>query len=554
MQSTKHPYGKPQTKLPAPRKARLTRILLAAASAAILALPAPVTAQEADPPPERRKSIEVSYTEHTWWLTRWSDNEVLCQVLVEGDDRPDGHEIFEDCGEEVYEEWADTESCPAVVTESQLNTCEGVYLQWVKAVEKQREVEVELPPASVWVSLSGCSRTPPDDRCDRLPALMLSAEEPLPNEAITFVRATVDGILHICEGATCEIPLAPTGQQGANVMFWAESSFGDLSPHYAARVRVLPVGSFSSLAKGWYVDVLSTQWRETPPASCSLVWDAFPPPGGVPDWLSTPESVDALASAESFVHLADMLIIRRAVDVSQCPAGGLLEGGTANACALKEASPAVQAWQNQFDHLILEVAEETGVPGILMKNLFARESQFWPGLFEELDEAGLGQLTENGADTTLLWNPSFYAEFCPLVLDSRVCEQGYAQLDSGEQAMLRGALYSRAHAECENCPVGIDLTRAGFSVSVFAESLLAHCAQVGRIVTNVSGDAPGSVSQYEDLWRFTLASYNAGPGCLATAVTDTWLVQEPLDWSSVSARLEPACEGAVDYVRDVTGQ
>jgi len=53
------------------------------------------------------------------------------------------------------------------------------------------------------------------------------------------------------------------------------------------------------------------------------------------------------------------------------------------------------------------VAKESGVPAHLLKNMwFAKESQFWPGASSKTD-VGLGQLTEKGADTTLMWNPLF---------------------------------------------------------------------------------------------------------------------------------------------------
>jgi hypothetical protein len=45
-------------------------------------------------------------------------------------------------------------------------------------------------------------------------------------------------------------------------------------------------------------------------------------------------------------------------------------------------------WQNQFDERIMEVALETGVPAQLMKNLFAKESQFWPGVFQKPEHMG----------------------------------------------------------------------------------------------------------------------------------------------------------------------
>ena len=67
----------------------------------------------------------------------------------------------------------------------------------------------------------------------------------------------------------------------------------------------------------------------------------------------------------------------------------------------------VTAWQNQFDEIILNVARDTGVPAHLLKNMFAIESQFWPGASNKTD-IGLGQLTPEGADTTLMWNPPFF--------------------------------------------------------------------------------------------------------------------------------------------------
>ncbi len=74
-------------------------------------------------------------------------------------------------------------------------------------------------------------------------------------------------------------------------------------------------------------------------------------------------------------------------------------------CGLEAAHEAVNAWQNQFDSLILEVATDTGVPAQMLKNLFARESQFWPGTALPGGDTGLGQITDLGADTTLMWNP-----------------------------------------------------------------------------------------------------------------------------------------------------
>jgi hypothetical protein len=224
---------------------------------------------------------------------------------------------------------------------------------------------------------------------------------------------------------------------------------------------------------------------------------------------------------------------------------------TASTCGVLAAQPYLLEWQNYFDNQILEVSQATGVPAQLMKNLFSRESQFWPGIYADFKEAGLGQMTENGADTVLLWNPSFFTQFCPLVLSNETCQNGFNQLSEEHQNMLRGALVRKVNASCPQCPVGIDLTQAGFSVQVFAESLLANCEQVGMIVYNTTLQTPGQVSAFSDLWRFTLANYNAGAGCLSTAIERTWDAGQALNWQNVTSNLDPICRAAIRYVEDV---
>jgi hypothetical protein len=166
---------------------------------------------------------------------------------------------------------------------------------------------------------------------------------------------------------------------------------------------------------------------------------------------------------------------------------------------------------------------------------------------------GLGQLTEDGADTALLWNPSFYNQFCPLVLDKSLCEAtGYANLKTKYQDMLRGALVGSVDARCADCPLGLDLSRADFSVGVFAHTLLANCEQAGKIVQDITAKKPGVVVSYETMWRFTLVNYNAGAGCLYEAVKPAYQpsAEIPLDWAGVSGALalDQACSGAINYV------
>jgi hypothetical protein len=303
---------------------------------------------------------------------------------------------------------------------------------------------------------------------------------------------------------------------------------------------------------GWYVDVISSQWRGAEIASCARTWQAFPPLGRPPAWLSTPDQSKLMASDAPYYYLAGRLIAQGLVSAADCATGGLQPNGYADACGLEKARPMVEEWQNKFDARIIDVAKGTGVPAQLMKNLFAQESQFWPGVFRVPFEFGLGQLTEKGADAVLLWDPSFYKQFCPLVLAKDACAHGYLHLSKFDQATLRGALAVQAKSDCPTCVSGIDLTNVDFSVSLFARTLQANCEQVSQIIQTNTKRVPGSVSSYEDLWRFTVANYHAGPGCLAYAISTAWQNGGLLTWDQVSADFTEPCKGVVPYVNGIS--
>ena len=501
------------------------------------------------PGPDRYASIVVDYTENTWWMALYEDSSFACEIVTDHEGWPTQDEVYTQCGKTIFNEWYNQELC----TETRSRDCEGYYFYQVSSVPKQREVAVELPPAKAWVNLEDCTplTSISTNLCESMPILVITGEEPLPNEEITGIGGLIDGQPFTCDDP-CRIRLAPTDEDGVTVDFWAYSSYGDSSESFSAQVRVAEDNAGNPDQSYIYVDVLSSQWIGAPSASCAESWDAFPPVGGPPEWLTTPKRVEDLNTEVPYNYLAANLISAGVVDASSCDNGGLLEDSYgANNCGLEVARPAVIEWQNRFDNLIMEVAQETGVPAQMLKRLFARESQFWPALFQDSD-IGLGQLTEDGADTTLLWSDSFFEQFCPLVLTADRCEKGYLHITPVEQEHLRLGLINTVNATCQDCPLGIDLSQADFSVNIFGHTLLANCEQTGRIVRNVSGGAPGEASSYEDLWKFTLANYNAGPGCLGEAVQATADQSLPLDWTNVSANLNGICSLAVDYVNDVS--
>ena len=120
--------------------------------------------------------------------------------------------------------------------------------------------------------------------------------------------------------------------------------------------------------------------------------------------------------------------------------------------------------------------------------------------------------------------------------------------------MLRYALVNSVNAACADCPLGIDLDRANFSVTVFAHTLMANCEQAAQVVWNYTGKKTAGQNKisYEDMWKLTLANYNAGGKCLGDAFDEAKLKSEPLTWDRISLYLALACQGAVDYVNDIS--
>jgi hypothetical protein len=533
---------------------------------ALLALTAPswlpVYAQDDEPTPTpstRRTLIDVEFNGYEWWLIRWSDNEIVCRLVVDHEGRPTNFEIGQGCEEDIYFEWLETVDCPEAVGPGTTEECVGFYLHLAWSGAGTKKVEINLPLPTVELSLQGCTIEPPyNNRCQTLPSLILTGIEPLPNEVIIRLQGTINGQPFSCPGRQCAIPLQPTGIQGIFLEFWADSSFGDSSEHYTAQVRAMPWGDFADPEgdaqdeQSYYVDVISSQFQDGNQVSCTDVWQVFPDLTGPPPWLTSPKTAEGLNSNQGYYYLAGRLIRTGVVDATGCPDGGLTPTGTATTCGVQAAQPVLEGWQNQFNQQIFDVSRDTGIPAWLMKNIFSRESQFWPGLYENFQEAGLGQLTEDGADTVLLWNPDFFAQFCPLVLDKVVCSWGFGNLDEDTQALLRGALVTKVNAECPECPIGIDLDKAHFSIEVFAESLLGNCEQVAQIILNNTERTPGQVSSFVDLWKYTLVNYNAGPGCLGDAIERSWTENEKLNWELVSAQLDPVCQQSLRYIDDVT--
>ncbi len=496
---------------------------------------------------KRLTTVIVPYTAYAWWLIAWETNQILCEITIDHEGLPTVPEVAEACGSEFADAWFTTPPC------KDLSKCQGLYLHHIRTYPDERQVEVTLPPATIWLELEQCPLMGLQNLCPELPTLLLRGEEPLSGERITAIQGTLDGQPFRCEADICKLPLNVTPIYGSELEFWAESSYGDTSEVFNAQIRVVDSGvSATPENAGYYIDIISSQWKGPPLPSCAQIWESFPPIGEPPAWLRTPEQSGLLASEEPYYYLAGRLISQGLVDVSACTTGGLLPNGYADACGLESARPLVEQWQNQFDERIIEVAKGSGIPAQLMKNLFAQESQFWPGVFRVPYEFGLGQLTDNGGEAVLIWNPDFFQQFCSLVFTQEACAQGYLGLDEEHRAILRGALALQAKSDCPTCPAGIDLSNVNFSIELFANTLKANCAQVSRTIFNATQKMAGMVSTYEDLWRMTIANYHAGPGCVAYAIHQAWNQSGRLSWEQIIPFFTDPCKGAIPYVEKIT--
>jgi hypothetical protein len=228
-----------------------------------------------------KKTIEV--LEHTWWAVQWSDNEVLCELNVDHEGLPTGSEIYSQCGEDVFEEWAESMPCEQASIGGDTSKCAGLYLYYIHSQLVEREIQEELPTPVVWVSLSDCREFLYGYRCYGTPVIHFVAEEPLPFEHITAIHVELGGEVISCQGEICDVPLNEEHPEGATMEFRADSSFGDESETFTALIRTIQIEQIEQPSeRSWQVDVLSTQWEGAPPQACSLTWGAFLPVEGLP--------------------------------------------------------------------------------------------------------------------------------------------------------------------------------------------------------------------------------------------------------------------------------
>jgi hypothetical protein len=211
----------------------------------------------------------------------------------------------------------------------------------------------------------------------------------------------------------------------------------------------------------------------------------------------------------------------------------------------------VDTWQNQFDPLILADSQTNEVPPKVVKAVIAVESQFWPAGDMAKGEVGMGQMTENGADLVLRWRPGYYQSICRQTFGEKGCDSAYPFLDASTQRLLQGMVLKEIDATNVNSPGGIDLDKANQAINVLTETLNASCLQSARIIELATGKSPAAIISYEDYWRFVLANYHAGAGCVYKALRKTG---NPNSWNSIAGNFSSGCASGAEYIRRIEEQ
>ena len=486
----------------------------------------------------RSKVVHVQITNYVWQLLSLVDNHLICEVTVEHTGVPTTDELVTTCYSVLFPlaptstpggtaAPATTPSPAVTVSPTAIPfdfaaILKSVYWHLKETLRVDRTLQIPLPDMGTNIMAP--------DKVVAKPYVIISAYEPVPEYHIVSLQGQLNYNEFICPEARCEVPL--TGD--SVIEFWATSSSGDESTHLQATIRVTQEDSGSRVAIVTsgpfpvFADACATAWGLPP----SQTWAAFP------------RGPEQLATNVTLYYLASKLITTGIVNASSCPGSGFLSSGSPNACGIDAARAQLITWQNQFDPVIWAAGRDVGIPPRMIKALIQVETQFWPGNTRFfLVEYGFGQLTQQGADVALRWDPTLYQLVCSELLYD--CTTAYEKLPAWEQATLAGGLLKLVNGDCPTCNAGIDILNAQNSVPILARTYLANCTQVKNII-----GTPGiATSNYDDMWKFTLVSYHNGFGCLLDAVETSKKLNEPLDWAHVSTHF--SCSDAISYVNEV---
>jgi hypothetical protein len=166
----------------------------------------------------------------------------------------------------------------------------------------------------------------------------------------------------------------------------------------------------------------------------------------------------SITTGENY-HLLAAKLIWYGYAKADCPNGALISPTSPTPCGLSAARPAILEWQNGMDSQILETATKYNIPARAMKEIIARETQFWSWTGIN-GEHGIFQITEDGADLVL-----------------RMSLPGYDRMKENVKRDYRIAWLKQL--DCETCTPKQAYDHAKRNMDLFGEALAAYWCTYG---------------------------------------------------------------------------
>lgn len=206
--------------------------------------------------------------------------------------------------------------------------------------------------------------------------------------------------------------------------------------------------------------------EETPPQPTTCTPPAPQTGAGL---FKRPETAAELASKKKYYLLAGKLLWFGYGNATECNglSGVDAQTGAATECGLESVFEQTVAWQNALDDAIFAAAVDHHVPARLLKEIIARETQFWVWTGEH-GEAGLIQITEDGADLVM-----------------RMTREGYHLLPTAQREAERLAWL--ASLRCETCTIDGTIDHAREMMPEYARALAAYYCQYGSWQAALTG-------------------------------------------------------------------
>lgn len=245
--------------------------------------------------------------------------------------------------------------------------------------------------------------------------------------------------------------------------------------------------------------------------------------------------IDDLWSDYQLHGLCAELIYRGTIRATECPGFGLENITAVNACGLAACRDTSIQQQNRMNMAILHAAERFRIPPKILKNLFLAETQFTRYRGQE-GEVGFGHLTGLSIDTLLRWSNTAFSNACATIFPQlpQQCEAGYDGMEDPYRELLKGVIF-RETADDEG-------------VTLSAQILNACKNQVKWLLQSLTDRPLDQITDYDTLWKLTVAAYHAGGECTNQAIDRTLRMNGALDWTHLRAAYTGKCRSGALYV------